>query len=155
VRQIVSVVTMIAVVLHLAVGCCLHPAHFAAGDACCHGSREDSDHEPIASAPPGIHGHHGGNADTGSCNHPAADPGAGADKHVAHASAEHGCAGCGCVATADGEGVRAATTCVVWVGDSLERGPVGMPAAARGSSAAAGWRQPSGHSTALFERFLA
>ena len=146
-RQAVSVITMLAAVMHLTLGCCLHPAHAAGAAACCGGDR------PAAPA---------------CCcdDHDAC--GMAADRHEAGAEAAaaptdgaictagtHACPGCDCVATTEAAAFPHLVACVAWIGDAFERPTGGMSGAARAALRAERRGMPSEPRPALFERHLA
>jgi len=171
VRQAVSVITMLAAVIHLTFGCCLHPEHFGAAgcidsgcgvsdcgvsgcgasgcDISCSGGVE-------AAAPDRCCDGHDHGAEP---FRPGQDAGHSGQDAVAgctagHAADAHGCAGCHCVATPEPPAFPSLVTCVTWVGDAFGRradGTIHVPRL----HAAERHPEPSTGHPALFERFLA
>jgi len=143
VRQAVSVITMLAAVMHLTLGCCLHPAHAAGAVACC-GDRPATpacccdDHDAGGTAPD----RHEAGAEA------VAAPG---DGPICTADT-HACPGCDCVATTEAATLPPLVACVAWIGDAFERP---MSGAARAAIRAERRAVPSEPRPALFERHLA
>lgn len=149
-RNAVALVTTLATVLHLAVGCCGHLSHFDCGLACCVQDSAceqaieccaDHDHDQDNRSQPTSHGVN-------------ASESTGIHRVVTVRAAIHDCGGCTCVAKVEQDRVDDAAPTVSYVLTAVAFKAIAMAQAARGPCEA--WTPPVSAELRppLFERLV-